>query len=153
MLKDLRKNNEAQVLGLPMYLIIIMIIAVVVIAAVIFMMPSGNKMMNVQVIEGAIADEGTTDTGGNYSLDAFDVKVKVVSADDRADPIVGATVTLKGGGIAEVATTDTGGVATFTDIDDGIISPNKNSVDVEVKVTASGYEDYSKTDGVELYRP
>ncbi len=38
-----RRNNEAQVLGLPMYLIIVMIVAVAVIAAVIFMIPQGTQ--------------------------------------------------------------------------------------------------------------
>ena len=153
MMKDLRRNNKAQVLGLPMYLIIIMIVAVVVIAAVIFMMPAGNKMMNVQVTEGAIASIGTTDNGGNYSITAFDVKIKVVSADDRADPVVGATVTIKGGGIAVVGTTDSAGVASFTGVSGGVIPANKNEVCVEVKVSASGFEGYSDEDAIELYRP
>ena len=162
MLKNLKRNDEAQVLGLPMYLIIIMIIAVVVIAAVIFMMPAGNKMINVQVMQGAIASVGTTDSGGNHTISAFDAQIKVVSADDRADAIAGATVTIKGGGIAVVGITDSNGMVYFDGatgnghypkITGGVIPANKHESSVEVKVSASGFEDYSKENAIELYRP
>ena len=52
------KKQSAQVLGLPMYLIIVMVVAVAVIGAVIFMIPQGKQTLNALVIEnGVIAED------------------------------------------------------------------------------------------------
>jgi len=154
--KKLNKNKKAQVLGLPMYLIIIMIVAVAVIAAVLFMMPQGNKMINAQVTTGSVVSAGTLENDGTYNFDDFDVVVKVTTGDERSDPIVGATVRLSGGGIIAEKPTDNTGTASFTGADQisgAKLDPNVNNGNIKLTVKASGFEDYTDDSAVSLYRP
>lgn len=142
-----KRNEKAQVLGLPMYLIIIMIVAVAVIAAVIFMMPQGSKQIDAQVTSGSlIAGSGTgriTPTG--------DVTIKVVTKDGSADPISGATVTLIGAGVAREQVTDNDGEWTFTGVSP-VLEANKNEDYITVRVKASGFEDYEDVQAIHVVR-
>ncbi len=142
----LTTNNNAQVLGLPMYLIIIMIVAVAVIAAVVMMIPQANKMMNAQITPGVIEiqEDGTQNATAT-------ITVTVTTKDDRADPITDATVTLVGGGKASSQTTDSSGTATFT-INGLTLDTNINEAYLKATITAAGFEDYTKDQAVLLYR-
>ena len=84
-----RGNNEGDVLGIPMYLIIIMIVAVAVIAAVVVMIPKGTRAMNAQVTTNALlAEDPGTDGGGSFTFwKSYTIWVKVTTSDQRADPI------------------------------------------------------------------
>lgn len=143
------KNDEAQVLGLPMYLIIVMIVAVAVIAAVIFMIPQGTGMMNVQVTNNAVIAEAP----GNASAHTFGqktVEVKVTSSNNPANPIAGATVSLVGSGTADSDTTDPNGIATLTVIPS--LGENVNEGSMKLTVRASGYQEYTDDRAVTIYR-
>ena len=148
-----RSNNEAQVLGLPMYLIIVMIVAVAVIAAVIFMIPQGTQTMNAQVTSGSVQTEDAGGSAAELNFSGFSVNVKVTTNDDRHDPISGAVVRLSGGHTAQEATTDAQGVATLTFADDAVkLDANVNEAYMKMTVKASGYEDFEDLETVLLYR-
>ncbi len=142
----LTTNNKAQVLGLPMYLIIIMIVAVAVIAAVVMMIPQANKMMNAQITPGVIEiqEDGT-------QSETTTITINVTTKDDRSDPITDATVTLVGGGKAYSQTTDSSGTATFT-VSGLTLDTNINEAYLKATITAAGFEDYIKDQAVLLYR-
>ncbi len=142
-----RSNEKAQVLGLPMYLIIIMIVAVAVIAAVIFMMPQGSKQIDAQITSGSLI--GGSGTG--RITPKGDVTIKVVTKDGSADPISGATVTLIGAGVAEEHVTDNDGEWTFTDVSP-VLEANKNEDYITVRVKASGFEDYEDVQAIHVVR-
>lgn len=148
-----RRNNEAQVLGLPMYLIIIMIVAVAVIAAVVFMMPQGSKQIDAQVTQSSLLSfSGNGRINKQWTGD--DIKIKVVTKDDSADPISGATVTLTGAGVAFEEKTDDDGIATITKTELGnvVLEENKNIDYITVNIKASGFEDYEDTEAIKVVR-
>ena len=145
----LKRNNEAQVLGLPMYLIIIMIVAVAVIAAVLMMMPQGTKMMIGQVQSGGVfKGDGAA---GEITISDVIVTVEVKTNDERRDPIEGALVRLSGAhGIGE-AETNNQGVATVN-VGDCMLDQGVNEAYMKMTIKAEGYEDYEDKDAVLIYR-
>ena len=149
-IRKIKINEKAQVLGLPMYLIIIMIVAVAVIAAVLMMMPQGTKMMNAQVISGSVS-KGSGDVG-DININSFQVTVKVTTDDDRRDPIEGAVVRLSGAhDAAESLPTGTDGIATIT-LDECKLDSGVNEAYIKMTVKASGYEDFEEPKAVIVYR-
>lgn len=146
-----RKNNKAQVLGLPMYLIIVMIVAVAVIAAVIFMIPKGTQTMNAQVTGGSV-QTGTVQADGTVTFADFQVSVSVTTNDDRRDPVADATVRLFGGGVAAEGTTNAQGVASFQ-VTGANLGVGVNEEYMKMTVKASGFEDFEDDTAVLLYRP
>ncbi len=153
--KRLLKDNKAQVLGLPMYLIIIMIVAVAVIAAVIFMMPQGTQQMTAQVTQNALIaeDPGAVGAGEFNFTGDFPVEIKVTTNDEDADPVNGATVTLKGAGIYAQGSTNGNGICSFAA---NYITPkldsNINEDYVTLTVSASGYETLEMTKAITVVR-
>ena len=145
----LKQNNDAQVLGLPMYLIIIMIIAVAIIAAVLMMLPQGTKMMIGQVQSGSVF-KGNGDPGDLTVSDVV-VTVEVKTNDDRRDPIEGALVRLSGAhGIGE-AKTNSLGIATIN-VGDCMLDQGINEAYMKMTVKSDGYEDFEDQDAVIIYR-
>ena len=144
------RDENGQVLGLPMYLIVIMIVAVAIIAAVIFMIPKGSQTMNAQVTDGSI--QSASGAVGNHSFSSFNVTVKIMTNDDRQDPIQGAVVRLSGGhGVGESDPTGSNGIATIT-VTGAKLDANVNEAYMKMTVKASGYEDFEDNDAVILYR-
>lgn len=144
-----KENDNAQVLGLPMYLIIVMIVAVAVIAAVIFMIPQGTRMMNAQITENAVIAEDPGNASA-FTLSNTDVTIKVTTNDNQADPISAATVTLVGSGAAASATTDADGMATLSVTPS--LGENVNEDSIKLTVKAAGYQEYTEEDAVTVYR-
>ncbi|MDH7516820.1 MAG: hypothetical protein QHH19_00475 [Candidatus Thermoplasmatota archaeon] len=145
------KNEEGDVLGLPMYLIVVMIVAVAVIAAVIYMIPKGTRTMTAQVVSGA-TQTGTIQTDGSVSFGSFSVKVTVTTNDDRRDPVVGATVRFSGGGVVAEGKTNAQGEATIT-VNGANLNVGVNEAYMKMTVKASGFEDFDDDSAVLLYRP
>lgn len=147
----LMRNDKAQVLGLPMYLIIIMIVAVAVIAAVIFMMPQGNQMMDARIKTGSAQASTGTDASNNAIFNSFTVTVKVTTKGEYNEPIKDATVRISGyHGIGE-GETNSNGVATF-DVAGCELPAGVNSGSLTMTVKAEGYEDFKDDSAVELVR-
>ena len=148
--KSFISKNDAQVLGLPMYLIIIMIVAVAVIASVLFMIPQGTKTLNAIVTENPVIAEDPGNASAFTFSSAYDITVQVTSNDDRADPISGATVSLVGAGVAGSATTNGDGIASLS------ITPqlgeNINEASVKLIVKAQGHEDFQDLDAITVHR-
>ena len=143
-------THSAQVLGLPMYLIIVMVVAVAVIGAVIFMIPQGKQTLNALVIEnGVIAEDPGNASAFQFST-SYPITIKVSTNDQRADPIQGASVILVGGGVAEMGSTNGDGVATFSI--QPSLSENNNEDAIKLIVKASGYEDFTDIQAIMLYR-
>lgn len=151
-IRRMKGNDKGQVLGLPMYLIIIMIVAVAVIAAVIFMLPQGTKTMKAEVTDNSVFSAGSATGDGTYEFDGFTVTVSVATADERGDPIVGATVRLSGGGVVGQGTTLADGTATI-DVTGAKLDPNINEANMKMTIKSSGFEDYTDDSAVLLYRP
>ncbi len=143
-----RRDSSAQVLGLPMYLIIVMVVAVAIIAAVIAMIPHGRKTINAVVIENPIIAENPGNSSAFTFSNSYDVKIRVTSSD--GEPISGATVILLGAGVAESGLTNGEGEVTIT------IKPylgeNINEDHIKITVKASGFEDYVDEDAIIVYR-
>jgi len=148
--RRLTKNKSAQVLGLPMYLIIVMVVAVAVIAAVIYMIPQGTQTMNALVTENAVIAEDPGNASSFTFSKAYDVTVKVTTNDDRADPLQDATVTLIGSGVASTASTNANGIATLSITP--TLAENINEATVKLTVKATGFEDFSDDDAITIYR-
>ncbi len=145
----LKTNTDAQVLGLPMYLIIIMIIAVAIIAAVLMMLPQSTKMMIGQVQSGGVfKGDGSP---GEITVSDVQVTVEVKTNDERRDPIGGALVRLSGAhGIGE-ATTNSQGIATVN-VGECILDPGMNEAYMKMTIKADGYEDFEDQNAVLIYR-
>jgi hypothetical protein len=146
-----RKNNKAQVLGLPMYLIIIMIVAIAVIAAVIFMMPKGNQMMDAHVIAGQVQGGPSVGDDQVATFSGISVTVKVSTKGDYDDPIIGASVRIGGCKAFGEGVTDNNGEATIS-VSDAELPAGVNKGYLEMTVKASGYEDVVDDQAVLLVR-
>jgi hypothetical protein len=133
-----------------MYLIIVMIVAVAVIAAVIFMIPQGTQMMNAQIVENAVIAEDPGNASAFTFSSSYDVRVKVTTNDNQANPIADATVTLVGSGDATSGLTNADGIATLS------VTPslgrNINEDEMKLSITAAGYQDYIDERAVTVYR-
>jgi hypothetical protein len=143
-------DDHAQVLGLPMYLIIVMIVAVAVIAAVIYMIPQGTGMMNVQVTDNAVIAESVGNASKFTFSSDYEVIVKVTTRDESASPIAGATVTLLGSGDAASDTTNANGIASL--MVTPTLAENSNEDYMKLNVKAAGYQEYSDEQAVTVYR-
>ena len=146
----IQTNNKAQVLGLPMYLIIVMIVAVAVIAAVLFMIPQTNRTMNAIVIDNAVIAEDPGNAGAYTFSNSYDITIQVRSNDNRADPVSGAVVNLIGSGFIGSSTTDNHGIAMVTVTPE--LEENIHESTVKLIVKANGFEDYQDEDAVMVYR-
>jgi hypothetical protein len=147
------KNQEADVLGLPMYLIIVMIIAVAVIAAVIYMIPTGTKTMTAQISPGVIA--ATTIAGGTAHNDTAKIWVNVSTMDAQRNPISGATVTLTG--LGTVINFDEKGVGSYLGVaptNQNITLPNNvNEGYLRLIIRApGGFENYEDSQAIFVVR-
>jgi len=147
--KSLIKNEKAQVLGLPMYLIIIMIVAIAVIAAVLFMMPRGTKQMSAVVTEYYLISEEADDMA-ELEFGSYTVEVKVTSNDENADPIYGAYVTLTGAGASGSDDTNEQGIAEIEV--SPVLGDNEKDAYMKLEVRASGYEDKVIEKAVHVHR-
>lgn len=143
-------NNNGQVLGLPMYLIIVMIVAVAVIAAVIFMIPQGTGMISAQITKNAVIAESVGNASEYTFSSSYDVVVKVTSQAKTASPIAGATVTLLGSGDAVANTTNDNGLAILNVTPS--LAQNCNEDYMKLVVKAAGYQEYSDEQAVTVYR-
>ena len=151
--RNFSRNQSADVLGIPMYLIIIMIVAVAVIAAVVFMIPKGTRAVNAQVTGNALLAESPGNSGGgSFTFSkTYTIWVKVTTSDQRADPIADATVTLVGAGVAGQGKSLSNGSAKITGIKP-ILDANINEAYLKLTVKAAGYDDFTDTKAVTVMR-
>ncbi|MEM4258346.1 MAG: hypothetical protein QXL17_04250 [Candidatus Thermoplasmatota archaeon] len=151
------KNQEADVLGLPMYLIIVMIVAVAVIAAVIYMIPQGKKTIiaTVDPNDALLSSTAFTwDSANNYwkTTTATVIDVLVTTNDDSRKPIANANVIMTGGGTVQNGRTDSTGKATLTFPAGAIIvQANVRESYLKLSVNAQGFENYEDAQAVLLY--
>ena len=143
------KNEEGQVLGMPMQLIVIMIVAVAIIAAVIYMIPQGTRTMSAVILENPVIGESHA-TAEAFTLPATDVTIKVTTNDENANPIQDATVMLVGAGFSFSKTTDENGEATISVTP--TLAENINEAYIRLVVKASGFEDFEDIDAVTVAR-
>ncbi len=146
----LRTNNFAQVLGLPMYLIVVMIVAVAVIAAVIYMIPQGTGMLNAQVTENVVIAESPGNASKFTFSSSYNVTVKVTTHQDSANPVSGATVTLVGSGDVSTDITNGNGIAQLQVTPS--LAENCNEDYMKLTVKAAGYQEYHDDYAVTIYR-
>jgi hypothetical protein len=151
-LRHLNRDNEAQVLGLPLYLIIIMIIAVAVIAAVMAMMSdlgTPQKMNAVCDPASFTAQDNATYLNGVYKYEDLDITVRVTRSGGAADPVRDATVILEGGGaISHKKTLEDGTIKlTLSGVE---VPANTDKTWISITVKADGYEDYQDGNAVIL---
>ncbi len=150
--KCLLRNENGQVLGLPMYLIVIMIVAVAIIAAVIFMIPRGSQTMSAVVQSGSAFASTTTGVNNEAEFGVLSVNVLVTTNDERNDPIQGATVRLVGGHTVAEGTTDVDGLAEITVGVGAYLVAGINEAYMKMTVKAAGYEDFEDNTAVLLSR-
>jgi len=149
--KSLLRNEKGQVLGLPMYLIVIMIVAVAIIAAVIFMIPRGSQTMNASVTANFLISTPVDSGSGEYIFAAAtDVTIAVITNDENADPISGATIILTGAGVSASATTDPDGTITVSVTP--TIPENIDDIYIKMTVKATGYEDFEDDQAITVHR-
>jgi hypothetical protein len=149
------KNKEADVLGLPMYLIIVMIVAVAVIAAVVAMIPRGTRTLQASVTTGALGAK--TQHNGTATVNISSLKVKVYSNDERRDPIKGATVTISGLGVAISLSENSTTTGTYDEIQGDLrtakLPANVNEGYLKLIVKAPGYETFEDPHAILVIRP
>ena len=150
--RNFRGNNKAQVLGLPMYLIIVMIVAVAVIAAVIYMIPQGTQTLAASVSSGAAYSSSGTDAENQATFDQFTVTVMVQTNDEEKNPIKDATVRLSGCHVVAEGTTLADGTTTITVPATAYLSAGINEGYMKMTVKAPGYEDFEDDQAVVLIR-
>ena len=143
-------NDTAQVLGLPMYLIVVMIVAVAVIAAVILMIPQGTGMLNAQITENVVIAEAPGNASAFTFSSAYNVTVKVTTHHESTAPVSGATVTLVGSGDVSSNITDGNGIAHLQVTPS--LAENCNEDYMKLTVKAAGYQEYQDEQAVTIYR-
>jgi hypothetical protein len=79
------------------------------------------------------------------------VWVNVITSDERADPISGATVTLVGAGVASQGKTLNNGSAKITGIKP-VLDANVNEAYLKLTVKATGFEDFTDMKAVSVIR-
>lgn len=146
------RNQEGQVLGLPMYLIIVMIVAVAVIAAVIFMIPQGTKTMNAAVSTGSAQLSTGVNADNEATFGVIPVTITVTTNDEQRSPIMGATVRLVGCHVVGEGTTLADGVAAFDVPAGAYLAAGINEGKLKMTVKAPGYEDFEDDSAVVLLR-
>lgn len=157
--RDIRRDRNAALEGLPLYLLIMVIIAAVGIAVVLGWMGmiGGPKVID---SVGVDTTPGTVSLVHNDTTDAYaraDVSVVVTVKDQDGNPLSGATVRLTSSDVTlrawsegdqdyttsvVVADTNNQGVATFARLSmtaTGIANVNVWSGDVDVRVTMTDY--------------
>lgn len=151
------KNKEADVLGLPMYLIIVMIVAVAVIAAVVAMIPRGTRTLQASVTTGAVLGANKTQPNGTATVEISSLEVKVYSNDERRDPIKGATVTISGLGVAISLSENSNTTGKYDGIQGDLktakLPANVNEGYLKLIVKAPGYETFEDPHAILVIRP
>jgi len=148
--------------GLPMRLIIIVVVAAVVLAAILAMIPKTTpSALKVEFGEVKGLNNVTDSRGGVILVDAsnagwkeindisFNITVKVKDTSNK--PVSGANVIISGAGTAASAQTNGKGIA-YVHIKNAKLGENEERVYMTVKVKASGYPDYEKSDDIILQR-
>ena len=148
--RNLKRNEKAAVLDLPMYLIIVMIIAVAVIAAVVFMIPKGTRTMNGVVTNGFLISANPGHSGEYRFPISRTVWIRITTSDEKADPISGAMVVLTGGNTSVSGRTLTNGSVSL------LVRPtlpaNINEVYIKLSVKADGYKDFIDDEAILVNR-
>jgi hypothetical protein len=100
--------------GLPLQLIIMMVIAGIGIGIVVgWLTVFSEKPLNELVVED-ISPKPTK--GHNVLTDGVKYTIKVRALNTDQKPIEGVTITLEGPGVTKIATTNSNGLATFSDV-------------------------------------
>ena len=146
----LRKNEQAAVLDLPIYLIIVMVIAVAVIATVVMMIPKGTQTMNATVTSGFLQNANPGHSGDYRFTSNRTIWIKVTTNNEKQDPISGAIVILTGGNTSASGKTLTNGSVRL--LVRPTIPANINTVYLEMSVKANGYKDFSDKEAVLVNR-
>ena len=145
-----RKNEQAAILDLPMYLIIVMVIAIAIIAAVVVMIPKGSRTMNAVVTSGYLISASPGHSGEYRFSTPRNIWVKVTTNDEKADPISGAKVLLTGANASAAGVTLTNG-SVFLQLRP-TIPANIDEVYIKMTVKLEGYKDFEDNEAIMVYR-
>lgn len=135
-----KKNQQAAILDLPMYLIIVMIVAIAVIAAVIYMIPMGTRTLNATVTSNFLLNARPGHSGEYRFSSLRDVWIQVTTNDDKRDPISNAMVILTGANTSDSGRTSSDGTVMLRIRP--TIPENVNQIYIKMTVKADGYKDF-----------
>jgi hypothetical protein len=132
--------------GLPLQLIIMMVIAGIGIGIVVgWLTVFSEKPLNELVIED-ISPKPTK--GHNVLTDGVKYTIEVRALNTDQKPIEGVTITLEGPGVAKIATTDSLGLATFSNVTTSL-GTNENLGLLSVKGSYKSWTSAGPAIGVE----
>ncbi|MDI3540255.1 MAG: hypothetical protein PWQ52_1378 [Methanolobus sp.] len=155
-------SNESAI-ELPINIVVMLVVGMVALAALIAIIPPPTKNMSVNVDQAGLAS-GTLSPGNTILVDStlvsagsFPVTVQVSAKDPDGYPVRGANVVLRGLGGAATGVTDDSGMCTLqADTAAGgapiSLGANQNEGAMDLKITASGFYDYEKTNAVMIVR-
>jgi hypothetical protein len=132
--------------GLPLQLIIMMVIAGIGIGIVVgWLTVFSEKPLNELVIED-ISPEPTKGLNVLTEGEEYTITVRALNTDQK--PIEGVTITLEGPGVAKIATTDSQGMATFSDVTPDL-GTNENLGLIHVKGSFKSWTSTGPVIGIE----
>ncbi len=132
--------------GLPLQLIIMMVIAGIGIGIVVgWLTVFSEKPLNELVIE-EISPKPTK--GANVLTDGVKYTIKVRALNTEQKPIEGVTITLEGPGVTKIATTNSYGIATFSNVTTRL-GTNENLGLITVKGTYKSWTTTGPSMGIE----
>lgn len=157
--RKLFSNDSA--IELPINIVVMLVVGMVALAALIAIIPPPTKNMSVNVDQAGLAS-GTLSPGNTILVDStvvtsgpFHVVVEISAKDPDGYPVRDANVVLRGLGGAATGITDELGFCTLdTSVNGAPISlgANQNEGAMDLKITASGFYDYEKTNAVMIVR-
>jgi len=108
-------NTSGGLEGLPLQLIIMMIIAAIGISIVVaWLTVFSEKPLHELEIE-SIAPDSKKGTNVLTDGEQYTIKIKALNTDQK--PMEGVTIVLEGPGVNKIATTDSDGIATFSNVE------------------------------------
>lgn len=151
-------GNESAI-ELPINIVVMLVVGMVALAALIAIIPPPTKNMSVNVDQAGLT--GSTSPGNTILVDSsvagapFDVEVHISAKDPDGYPVRGANVVLRGLGGAATGVTNDAGICTLITSSGGAsasLGANQNEGTMDLKITASGFYDYEKTNAVMIVR-
>jgi hypothetical protein len=132
--------------GLPLQLIIMMVIAGIGIGIVVaWLTVFSEKPLNELVIEEI---KPSTTKGTNVLTDGVKYTIKIRALNTDQKPIEGVTITLEGPGVTKIATTNSYGLATFTNVTTDL-GTNENIGKISVEGSYKSWTSTGPSIGIE----
>ncbi len=163
--RNIKDNEDAQIMGIPLYILLIVIIAAISLAAILgFMVTTEPKIDDLRIHSVAHGDANETydriiaeeiyEDGRAYYMGSerpdpddesntlrpergYDEFLVVTAYDEDGSPMAGVDIEATGAGVSSVATTNASGMAELS-LDGCRLLQNENHAQIELSATYEG---------------